>query len=56
MKKIFSGDDARDMWHEINHAKNIADVRKAMYSIGCKLQELEEKVDKKAIKRNGVII
>ena len=43
-KKIFSGDSSRDMWKEINEAKTIEDLREALYSVCCKLQELESKL------------
>jgi hypothetical protein len=41
MKKIFSGNNSKEMWAEINNAKTIADLRDALYGVCCKLQELE---------------
>jgi hypothetical protein len=44
---IFSGDESREMWAEINNAKTIADLRDALYGVCCKLQELESLMEKK---------
>jgi len=44
--KIFSGDYSVSMWNEINQAKTIAQLRDALYTICCRIQELEAKVDK----------
>lgn len=41
---IFRGEYSRDMWDEINNAKTIRDCRYAMYTIGCRLQELEHEL------------
>ena len=46
LKYIFSGNYSRDMWHEINSAKTVADLRNALYTVCCRLQELEEKLKK----------
>ena len=46
-KRIFSGEYSRDMWDEINNAKTIADLRRALYCICCRLQELESRIEKK---------
>lgn len=46
-KMIFSGDESREMWDEINNARTIAALRDALYGICCKLQEFESKVDGK---------
>ena len=45
MKKIFHGDDSVEMWNEINNAKTIAQLKSALYSVGCKCQELESVVE-----------
>ncbi len=47
LPRIFSGDASRKMWAEINGAKNIDDLRMALYVVCCRLQELEEKVERK---------
>ena len=39
--RIFSGDYSRKMWHEINSAENVEDLRNALYLVCCRLQELE---------------
>ena len=39
--KIFSGDYSVDMWAAINGAKTIVDLRRAIYFVCCRLQELE---------------
>jgi len=46
MKKseIFSGENSREMWDAINNAKTIRDLKDALYSICCKLQEFETRV------------
>ena len=44
--RIFSGDASRKLWDEINNAKTIGQLRDALYSLGCKLQELESLVRK----------
>lgn len=46
-KPIFSGDDSVDMWKEINGARTIKDLRRAVYGLGCKLQEFESRVDQR---------
>jgi hypothetical protein len=46
---IFSGENSREMWNAINHAKTISDLKDALYTIGCKLQELESKIDNEKI-------
>jgi len=45
--KIFSGDYSRDMWKVINTAKTRGDLRRALYCICCRLQELETQMVKK---------
>ena len=44
MKEIFGGEHSRKMWEEINNAETIEDVKDAMYTICCRLQEFEAMV------------
>ena len=44
-KKILSGDASKKMWEEINRIQ-YDEIVDALYSIACKCQELEAKVDK----------
>ena len=39
--EIFSGEYSRKMWNEINRAKTVDDLRDALYTVCCRLQELE---------------
>lgn len=43
-QEIFGGDESREMWGEINSARSVADLRRALYGVCCKLQELESLV------------
>ena len=43
--RIFSGDTSVDMWDEINSAKNVKELRIALYTVCCRMQELESKVE-----------
>jgi len=43
-ERIFSGDYSVNMWDGINSAKTIADLRRALYFVCCRLQELEAKL------------
>ena len=43
--KIFSGEYSRGMWDEINNAKSKRALRWALYTVCCRIQELEGKVD-----------
>ena len=45
--RIFSGDTSVKMWEEINGAKTIRDLRMALYVVCCRIQELEEKAERK---------
>lgn len=45
-KRIFSGDESIQMWNNINNAKTIADLRRALYSVCCRLQEFEGRVER----------
>ncbi len=42
--KIFSGDNSRKMWSDINDAESVDDLKYALYFICCKLQNLESKL------------
>jgi hypothetical protein len=44
---IFSGDESKEMWKEINEAKTVEDLQYALYGVCCKLQEFESLVEKK---------
>lgn len=44
--RIFSGDKSSDMWDHINKAKNISELRMALYVVCCRLQEFELKLEK----------
>jgi len=46
IKPIFSGEYSRDMWREINGAESIEDLKSALYTVCCRLQELEAKIAK----------
>lgn len=46
-KPIFSGDYSEDMWREINGAKTIRDLKDALYTIGCRLQEFESRMERR---------
>lgn len=52
-KPIFSGDNSRELWNEINSAKTISHLRAALYSLGCRCQELEAEVRKLQEQRNA---
>lgn len=41
---IFSGEPSRAMWNEINGAETVESLRGALYSVCCRLQELESLV------------
>jgi len=43
---IFSGRKSVDMWQEINSARTIRDLRSALYTVCCQLQELESRIEK----------
>lgn len=45
--RIFSGDSSVKMWEGINGSKTVRDLRMALYVVCCRLQELEEKVERK---------
>ena len=42
--EIFSGDGRIDLWNEINNAKTCTDLRVALYTVCCRIQELESLV------------
>lgn len=43
--EIFSGEYSRTMWNEINQAKTIEDLKDALYTVCCRLQELETQIN-----------
>jgi hypothetical protein len=48
MKHIFSGDESRTFWNAINSIDNMStgdDIQNVFYLMGCKLQELESKIE-----------
>ena len=45
-KPIFSGDYSRDMWKEINSARTKKQLRWALYTVCCRLQELEGRLER----------
>jgi len=38
---VFSGDRSRDMWEEVRCARTVKELRWALYTVCCQLQELE---------------
>lgn len=53
---IFSGDYSRDMWNAINAldaSSTCEQVKNVLYLIGCRLQEMETRVNK--MRSNGPI-
>jgi hypothetical protein len=44
MRRIFSGDHSVEMWDAINNAKTKEELRRALYLVCCRLQELEAKI------------
>ncbi len=44
MKPIFSGDYSNEMWAAINDAKTFVDLRRAVYLVCGRLQELEARM------------
>lgn len=42
--EIFGGNYSEDMWKEINGASSIDELREALYTVCCRLQELEWKL------------
>lgn len=45
--RIFSGDYSREMWAKIN-AIQYEPVQEALYLLGCRLQELEARLEQKS--------
>ena len=43
---IFSGKKSDDMWELINTSKSAKDLRRALYCVCCRLQELESRMEK----------
>ena len=48
LSRIFSGDDSKELWAEINRAKTVSDLRNALYTVCCRLQELESRIEETA--------
>jgi hypothetical protein len=48
-ERIFSGDYSADMWAAINSAKTKGDLRRALYLVCCRLQELEARLTKRGV-------
>lgn len=49
MEKIFSGEKSEQLWNEINNLDALStgdDIRDVIYSLVCKLQELETEIEK----------
>ncbi len=46
-KPIFSGDYSREMWTEIKSADTVSELRRAVYTVCCRLQELEARLTQK---------
>lgn len=45
--KIFSGEHSRLMWNEINGAQTVDSLRGALYTVCCRLQEMESLLRKR---------
>jgi hypothetical protein len=45
LEPIFSGDNSKKMWDEINKAKTIYDLRWALYNVCCHFQTLETRIE-----------
>ena len=56
---IFSGDDSRTLWKDINrvskHNRKDEDIHSALYHLGCKCQELEAIVRRLVEKQEGAL-
>ncbi len=48
MSKIFSGPESQDIWDMIEKMKTISEAKQCLYTICCRLQELEGKCDRMA--------
>ncbi len=49
MSRVFGGEGSKELWNEINSLDEMstgADVSDVLYSMGCKMQELEAKIAK----------
>lgn len=42
-ERIFSGDYSESLWDDIATAKTVKDLKDVIYTVCCRLQELEEK-------------
>jgi len=43
--KLFSGKNSEKLWDEINNINSVNTGKEALYSVCCKIQELENKLD-----------
>lgn len=43
-KRMFSGNYSKPMWNDINSAKNVKNLQRALYFVCCRHQELEAKI------------
>jgi len=44
LKKIFSGTQSQGIWDSINNAKTINELRMALYTVCCRVQDLEDEI------------
>jgi hypothetical protein len=42
---LFSGPGSVDLWEKINAARTNAELRRAVYLLACRCQELEARID-----------
>lgn len=49
--EIFSGEYSRKMWDEINNAETTEDLKDALYTVCCRLQELETALTPKPLNK-----
>ena len=54
LKRIFSGDYSDDMWAAIKESQNVAELRRAVYFVCVRLQELEHRMSYSHDKRKKV--
>lgn len=44
--KVFSGEDSKQMWADINRASTVPELRDALYHVCCRLQKYEARIDR----------
>ena len=44
---IFSGDGSHPLWQQINSADTVEELRHALYTVCCRIQDLETRMAKK---------